>query len=138
MSKRHDYALYGKLSATPAITSLLSSATAIYAKQAPLGAEMPYIVFGVQAGGRDNRYAGDHDDVYYTVKAVADAAANGALVAEQIADAIEEALHEATLTVEGSWTNRHTQVMSDIAYVETFNEVTYVHAGRIVRLRNDK
>lgn len=137
MSKRHDYALYGKLSATSAITSKLSSATAIYAKQAPLGATMPYIVFGVQAGGRDNRFAGDHDDVYYTVKAVADAAANGALVAEQIADAIEDALHESTLTLEGGWTNRHTQVMTDISYTETYNEKTYIHAGRVIRLRSD-
>jgi hypothetical protein len=140
MSKRHDAAIYSTLAGDATLTALLSSARAIYAKQAPFGATMPYIVFFEQAGGRNNAFAGDHDDVYYAIKCVADADSNGHATAETAADRIETLFHRpATDPALGdSWVLRAATVTTGIGFAETAEKKTYIHAGRVVRLRGDK
>lgn len=48
-------AIYSKLSAATALTSLLAGTTSIYHLQAPDNATLPYVVFSTQAGGDENQ-----------------------------------------------------------------------------------
>ncbi len=140
MAKRHDAAVYGTLYGDATLTAMLSGVRAIYAKLAPQGAVLPYIVFFEQAGGRVNEFNGDHDDVYYAIKCVADVDANGQAVAEAAAERIEMIFHRtaADPTLGDSWVLRASTVTGGIGFAETVNNKTYIHAGRIVRLRSDK
>lgn len=143
MSKRHDAAIYSTMAGDSTLLAMLSSsvpARVLHAKQAPLGAVMPYIVFFESAGGRVNQYAGDHDDVYYTIKCVADQDENGKAAAEAAADRIETLFHRpATDPALGdSWVLRASTVTSNVGFAETAEKKTYIHAGRVVRLRGDK
>lgn len=143
MAKRHDAAIYSTLAGDATLMAMMGSAIpadAIYAKQAKFGAVMPYVVFFESAGGRNNAFAGNHDDVYYTVKCVADAGENGQAVAEAAADRIETLFHRpATDPALGdSWVLRASTVTSNVGFAETAEKKTYIHAGRVVRLRGDK
>jgi hypothetical protein len=143
MSKRHDAGIYGAIAANSSIMALLASQVAsrvIHKNLAPSGTTMPYIVFGSQAGGRNNAFAGRHDDVVYYVKCVADADANGKDVAESVADLIETtfARPASGVTLGDSWVLRASTVVGEVSYSETAEKKTYIHAGRVVRLRGDK
>jgi hypothetical protein len=143
MAKRHNAAIYSTLAGDATFMAMMSSATparVIHAKQAPFGAVMPYAVFFESAGGRNNAFAGNHDDVYYTIKVVADADENGKAVAEAAADRIETLFHRpATDPALGdSWVLRAATVTTHVGYAETAEKKTYIHAGRVVRLRGDK
>jgi hypothetical protein len=143
VSKRHDAAIYSTLAGDSTLMALLSSnvpSRVIHAKQAPFGSVMPYIVFFEQAGGRNNAFAGDHDDVYYGIKCVADYDENGRAVAETVADRIETLFHRPASdpALGDSWVLRAATVTTGIGFAETAEKKTYIHAGRVVRLRGDK
>lgn len=69
--------LYTTLTGGTALTSLLSSGTAVYNKQAPDNASLPYVVFSYQAGGPDNDYSAHNENnvIYIRGYAATDTAA---------------------------------------------------------------
>ena len=129
-----DDGIYGKLSTTGAVTSLLSSTTAIFPGIASTGTAMPYIVFTFAGGGNENLDPYDTGDVMYYIKAVA----NSALVAAQIAAAIRAALHEQTFAVDAPWSVYRCQEKDLINYVETEESTQFWHMGGSYRIRLSK
>lgn len=127
-------ALRTKLAATSAVTTLLSSASAIYRIEAGQDAVRPYIVMALSGGGDVNDTQYDRFDVRVLVKAVADTAG----AAGSLADAIRTALHGQELTYTGGWKHIQSQHISPIAYPEAVNRVTLHHMGGIYRLRASK
>lgn len=144
MGIRHDQAIRAVIVGDATIQGYAPAQSdgrkSVFKDGAPPGSTMPYIIFGYQAGGRDNRFAGNHEDLYYFVKCVADNDANGKLLAEQAATAIEAAFHRPASdpTLGESWILRVCNVTGEISYDETADDKTYHHAGRIIRLRGDK
>lgn len=139
MATRHDAAIYGLATGNAALMALQSSTTAIWKNQAPPGSAMPYLIYAEAGGGPDNRFAGSHDDVTYTIKCVADNDANGAIVAEAAAELIDTVFRRPTsVALTGTWVERATTVTGQFSYTETIEKKTYTHAGRIIRLRADK
>lgn len=143
MAERHDAAIFSHLAGNSTLMAMMGSpvpAIAIQAKQARLGTPMPYIVFFESAGGRVNQYAGNHDDVYYTIKCVADQDRNGNAVAEAAATLIETLFHrpDDDPALGDSWVLRASTVTTNVGFAETAEKKTYIHAGRVVRLRGDK
>jgi hypothetical protein len=139
MATRHDAAITGLALGSASLMALQSSAAAIYKNQAPPGTLHPYLIYAESGGGPDNRFAGSHDDVTYTLKCVADNDANGLEVAETAAELIDTVFRRPTsVTLTGSWVERATTVIGQFSYGETLEKKTYTHAGRIIRLRADK
>ena len=126
-------AIRTKLAATAAVTTLLSSASAIYRLEAGAVAR-PYIVMNVLGGGDVNDTQYDTFDVRVSVKAVADTAG----AAGGLADAIRTALHGIELTYTDGWKHIQCQHISPIAYPEPVDRDTIFHMGGIYRLRASK
>lgn len=127
-------ALRTKLAAASAVTSLLSSATAIYRLEAGGTAAMPYIVMAWAGGGDVNDNPSDGLDVRVSIKAVAETAS----AAGGLADAIRTALHGVELTYGGGWKHLQCQHVNPIAYTEAVDRVTLWHMGAVYRLRASK
>jgi hypothetical protein len=127
-------ALRTKLNATSAVTTLLSSASAIYRLEAGQGVAKPYIVMAWNGGGNVNDTQYDTLDVRVLVKAVAETAGG----AGSLADAISGALHGQELTYTGGWKHMSCQLISPIAYPEAVDRVTLYHMGGLYRLRASK
>ena len=124
-------AIYQKLNSASGVTSLLSSATAIYAQQAPVGAVMPYIVFIHAAGGDDNLTPTDSGDLTYYIKAVSKDLATS----EAIATAARSALHEQDLTMDAPWEAYRCQAGAIINTVENVDKAQFYHVGNVYRIR---
>lgn len=124
-------AIYVKLNGASGVTTLLSSATAIYARQAPVGATMPYIVYTYAGGGEDNITPTPSGDMLWYIKAVA----QDQTTSEAIAAAMRTALHEQDLTLENGWTAYRCQAMDIIDMVENVDKVQYYHIGNAYRIR---
>lgn len=135
MIRAVESAIRAKLAATAAITAVVS--TRIYATQAPLEAALPYIEFGLSAGGSDNQSPRDELDVIVLVKCVATDtnSASGAATAKQVADLIRAALHEVDLTMDAPWNAYRCQHESAFVYTENEDRVQYTHAGGNYRVR---
>jgi len=128
-----EIGLYNKLAADGTLTGALSAATAIYNPVAPQSTTLPYVVFFWSGGGLENINPSELHNVVYTVKAVADDAAE----AGTIQGYIKSALHLQTLTVSG-YTNIITLCEAEVQYVETTRAGTlYFHRGYMVRIRID-
>lgn len=124
-------AIYNKLNGTSAVTSLLSSATAVYIEVAPVGAVLPYIIIAPAGGGSDNDTPTDSADVMYYIKGVAESA----LVAGAVAAAIFNALHEADLTIDAPWSCYRCQHVNLISYPEPVDRKIFRHMGGSYRIR---
>lgn len=139
MATRHDAALYALLTGDGTLNAMLATVTSVWKNNAPEGATMPYVIFAESGGGRDNRFAGDHDDVTYSIKCVADNDSNGGILAEAAAAQIETLCDRpASVSMADSWVERATTVTGQFSYIEVAEKKSYTHAGRLVRMRADK
>jgi hypothetical protein len=139
MATHQDSAIYALLTGDSTLTALLYSNTSVWKNHAPPGSAMPYVIYAESGGGPDNRFAGSHEDVTFSIKCVADNDANGALIAETAAARIGAIFNRpASVTMGDSWVERATTVTGQFSYAETMEKKTYTHAGRIIRLRADK
>jgi len=121
--------LYSKLTGQASLITALGG-TLVYSGQAPQNPGAKYAVFQWQGGGDMNESPTRMRNVLYTVRGVATTKA-GALA---IDDAIDDALHNATLTVSG-WTNIQCQRETDINFIEQdAGGVNRYHAGGIYRV----
>jgi len=101
-----DVAVFNKLSGAGGLTALVSSR--IYARQAPQGAALPYVLFSHQGGGQANMEPVDRLELVYWIRAyAATQSAAGA-----IDDQISAALHRQALTATG-WAHLGCQRESD-------------------------
>jgi hypothetical protein len=135
-----DAAIYQRITATAAITSLLASATAVYNREAPAQATGPYVVFAKQTGADDNDNPHRARQLLYLIKGVvSDVIGTGASKtlknAQTIDDAIDAAFHRQPMTVTG-WTNFWLVRESDVSYQEDApGGRRFYHAGGIYRVR---
>lgn len=130
-----DTALYGALSGSTALTTLLASSTSIYHELAPRGAAFPYVIFQLQGGGHENICPMTLRNLVITIKAVSDqsAKAAGAIDAQ-----IEALLHNGTLSVSG-WTQLWLMREGDVEFAEVAPDGGYIwHAGGLYRIRLGK
>lgn len=123
--------IYTKLNTTSAVTTLLSSATAIHYTQAKAGSPLPYIIFTFAGGSDDGDTLLDSADFMYYIKGVA----NTAQEAGQIAAAIRDALHNQTFNLDDGWSVYHCQQKELISQVENVDRSQYHHRGASYRIR---
>jgi hypothetical protein len=125
--------IYNALHANSAITALLSSATAIYFHQAPVGATKPYIVYILAAGGDDHLTPQESGDVTYYIKGVSVSPSRSG----QIAAAIRAAIHEkeSAFNLTSPWVMYRSQADAIIAYSEMDDAAQFWHMGNAYRFR---
>lgn len=111
-------AIFTKLAASSALTSLLANGTAsLFSLQAKDNAILPYCVWGIQGGGDENFDAHRTKNIIYFIRAysqVSEAQA-GSIDAQ-----IDAAMHRQTLSVSG-WANFWTAREEDLSAVETLS-----------------
>lgn len=127
-------AVIAKLKAASGVTSLLSSATAIYRLEAGQSAALPYIVVLFNSGGGVNLQQTDMLDVSMVVKAVSE----NPTTAGSVADSVRTALHEAELTFDGGWLHMACQHTAAFEFAEPVDRKTFYHVGGIYRIRASK
>ena len=88
--------LYSTLKAGTALTALVGTA-AIYNKQAPDGATLPYVVFSVQASTPDNDHSMNAENMIVYVRGYA----STDLAAQNISTQIDNLLHGKNLAITG-------------------------------------
>jgi len=126
--------LYTTLQGGTALTSLLSSTAAIYNKQAPDGATLPYVVFSHQGGGPDNDYSARNENsvVFIRAYAASDPAARA------IDDAVDALITGKNISITGYstfWSAREV----DLDLVETTQSGQRIYmAGGFYRIRAGK
>ena len=110
MSNALETAIYGKLAAGSALTSLLAGGSAsIYNGQPPREGALPWVSFSLASGIEENLTPADSQRYVYLVKGVATSLNTAGLIANQI----HALLHSTNLTVTGStcfWAARETVV----------------------------
>lgn len=129
-SKTLRTAIYGKLTATRAITTLISRR--VYHAIAPDEAGYPLVIFHKQSGTPVDTF-GERAWInqVWLVKAVDRASSSTA--AEDTQAAIIDTLTDDTLTVAGG-TIFDLRYLSDIDYIEVENGVQYRHHGALFRV----
>jgi hypothetical protein len=126
-------AIYSKLSAGTALTSLLSGTTAIYRNQAPDKEPPPYVVYSLYAGGPLNVTPSDMREVVYFVRAYA----SGRPTAARVDDEISALLHKGSLTVTG-YVNPFTFRETDLEMLDNLPDGERVYmAGGLYRIALD-
>ena len=124
-------AIYTWLAGATGITSLLSSATAIYNGVAPSGIAMPYIVLDAVSPRELNLTKGRSLDALWQVKAIATTYA----VARAIAYQVDVRMIQSAMTVTG-WTQYWISRETGIDYSETEADGrVYYHVGADYRIR---
>jgi hypothetical protein len=124
-----EVGLYNKLTTQASLITALGG-TLIYNSMAPQNPGTKYAVFQWQGGGDANESPTRMRNLLYTVRGVATTKA----VALSIDSAIDDALHNQTLTVSG-WTNIQLQRETDINFIEQdAGGVNRYHAGAIYRV----
>jgi len=125
-------AIYTKLTGGTALTALLATTTSVYDKEAPRGAALPYVIFGLQGGGDENIISIRMKNTPYSIKAVSDV---NAKEAGQIDAEIDTLMHGVELTVTG-WDNFWCRREADFDYVEATPEGRNIwHDGGVYRIR---
>lgn len=123
-------AIYNTLKNYSALTSTLGG-TAIYFNVMPRDKSLPAVIISMAGGSERNETPRRSVDLVYSVKAIA----TTAYTAGQIAEQIDAALHDATLTVSG-WGNYWTAREGVYQYLETDPAGhTFGHAGAQYRVR---
>lgn len=124
-----EVGLYNKLVAQASLITALGG-TLIYNAMAPQNPGSKYVVYNQQGGGDANESPTRMRDLLYQVKGIATTKA----IASTIDSAIDDALHNQTLTVSG-WTNIQLMRISDINFIEPdAGGVNRYHAGGIYRV----
>lgn len=132
-----EAAIYSRLAGTAGLTALLATPPAghtasIFLDEAPQGASYPYVIFGLQGGGDDNKSPHRAQSLLYMAKALATA---NMKAAGNIDTQIDGALHLNTLTVTG-WTNFWLARESEIEFPENIGGGKRVfHRGGVYRIR---
>lgn len=119
-------AIYGKLTAGTALTALLAGTVSVYHINAPEGAAMPYVIFGLQSGGPINVTPSDIREEVIRVFGVAASAKTAGAVDGQVS----ALLHKGSVTV-SPYTTMSLYRETDIEYAEltTNGERVYVSGG---------
>jgi hypothetical protein len=124
-----ELGLYTKLTGQASLITALGG-TLVYNALAPQNPGVKYAVFQWQGGGDMNESPTRMRNVLYTVRGIATTKA----AALSIDSAIDDALHNQTLTVSG-WTNIQCQRETDINFIEQdAGGVNRYHAGAIYRV----
>jgi hypothetical protein len=122
--------LYAKLSGTKAITDLVGNR--IYHAQAPSAASYPLIILNKQAGVPTYAMRGEaFKRETWMVKAVDRNTTSKP--AEEIAEAVDAALNEGTITVTGKIL-ADLRRTGDVDYIEDDGDQTYRHHGGLYRI----
>lgn len=121
--------IYAKATTDSGITAL--AGTRCYWLLAPASAALPVVVATLAAGGDTNETPKEELDVLIDIKGVA----ASAQAAEQLADAIRGAFHEADLSLGDGWHTIRCQHVTAFAYVENADNRQYWHAGGTYRIR---
>ena len=127
-------AVYGTITATSAVTSLLSGTAAVYDSQAPDNATLPYVVFSIQAETRDNTQGSDTTQAVINIRGYAGTPS----VAGSIDGALSGLFHRNQFTVSGYvnfWTARETYVPT--VEIEPNGQKIYGR-GALYRVRLDR
>lgn len=122
-----ETAIYSKLTTTGG-TALY--ANRVYPLQAPQDAALPYVIVTYVAGGDTNESPSRVVDMVYQITAWA----ADQPTARQIADALESALHNQSLTISG-WNHIATTQEGLLADVETEGMQQYWMRGAEYRIR---
>ncbi len=129
-----DTALYSTLSGGTALTSLLASPTSVYHIRAPNVTAFPYVVFSLQAGGKENINPSDLGNYVYFIRAYSATSAAGA---GAIHNEIVKLLHNKTLTITG-YTNLWTALeQEEESAEEEPNAAPIFMSGGLYRIRID-
>lgn len=128
-------AIYGTLSGGTALTSLLAGTTSIYHLQAPDNADLPYVVFNIQAGGDENQTPKRRKNYVMYIRAYSEtSAANAGSIDAQV----DTLLHGKTLSVSG-WANFWCNREQDFDMIENLQsgEKIWMQGG-LYRVRLEK
>ena len=125
-------ALYQRLNVSSVTMMLSSGSASLVHGQGPDSASYPLCVFNKQSGRPDLRGFGGNDarNQLWLVKGVV--RATSASVAEDIDKAVNDRLHNATLTITGG-TTLYLAREGDINYPEVIGDQTYWHVGALYR-----
>lgn len=133
-----DQAIYGRLAAATALTSLLAGGTAapaIYTLQAKDGAATPYVEFGLQFGGEDNFNATRMKNQLVRIKAISGGGTQTKATAGSIDAQVDVAMASA-LSISGWGTMFWLAREQDIEFTEVDEaKRTFFHVGGLYRLR---
>lgn len=125
-------AIHDKIAGTAAVTSLLSSATAVFHQQAPRDTAPPYVLFSKQSGTRVHVFDGPAvRPLVWQVKAVDKGPS--ASRAEDIDAQLEAALHDAALSITGQ-SLLYLRRASDVQYPERDGAEIFNHVGGLYRV----
>ena len=132
MSTAIRQGIYQKLTGTSAVTSKLSSSTAVFHEQAPSDAAYPLIIFQKSSGTRTRAFTADaFQNETWIVKAIDRNTTSDRV--EALAEVIETALNNGTITVSGKkLADLH--LVGDIDYIEQDGDQQYRHAGATYRV----
>ncbi|HNB50417.1 MAG TPA: DUF3168 domain-containing protein [Anaerolineales bacterium] len=124
-------AIHDKIAGVSGITALVG--TRIYFGTAPAGATYPFVTFAFSGGGEDRETPQHRKNLVYLVQGVSQISKSQA---NTLAELLETAFDEATLTISG-WTNIWTAVEEHLPAFEMDTQTgkqTW-RAGRYVRIR---
>jgi hypothetical protein len=125
-------ALYSKINGASSVTSLLSSATAIYDSEAPAAAVYPFVSFSLSTGTPEYTFASRaFDNDLWLIKAM-DRSTSGT-VADNIAQALRALLTDATLTITGA-VLMSVRPEQRVRTTEVVDGQKFFHAGNLYRL----
>ena len=129
-----DSALYSTLSGGTALTALLATTSSIYHIRAPNVSTLPYVVYSLQGGGKENLTPSDMGNYVYFIRAYS---ATSAKAAGTIHDEIVKLLHGKTLTVTG-YTNYWTVLEGEQETAEEEpNAAPIFMSGGLYRIKID-
>lgn len=130
MDSAVDMALMAALRASAAFGMVSGR---VYGDDAPF--LFPRVQF-LQTTGMDTNLQARREGHYrYTVKAVVSEDDGGSATAQQIADAIDAALHNQPLTALGNWSIDDCERLTAVRYIEMDNGKKYYHRGGVYRIR---
>lgn len=124
----HDY-----LAADAALLALVhgNSVESIYERSAPQEAVFPFVVYFKSASSPDYDFGSHVDEEIWTIKGVDKG--DSSFRAQQIADELEEVLHDAPLAIAGHYT-LYCRREEDLDMAEVEKGATIHHAGALYRL----
>ena len=124
--------LYGTLTASTAITSLLSSTSAVYDTQAPPSAKYPLLIMQQQGWSIETLDANEREDAYITIKAIGTQSFGNA---GTIDAAVRTLINDGSASISGHVTLWQ-KATEQIRYVETDPAGrNFYHVGHVYRLR---
>lgn len=126
-------AIYNALAASGTLAALVG--TRIFFQTIPQGAAYPAVVFQRQSGRPHRTLSTYVQDDLFLVKGIATGTSSATAV-DEIAEAIDAALDDATLTIAG---HDHLSILreSDISYAEVDEGTLWRHRGGLFRLLSE-